>query len=289
MTNEYDLKGPPIQKDAASWLPPKFNLAVPTLAEIKSVGDPLADRFPFGKDLKGDLDELHELAKLRDDEAAVVGVFSGRKRLGVSKLLNLRPQPLGASYNRLRAADSAVIRTGRELAQWFEKETPGLANMHALNLLFANVPGYSPPRQAQIWATLNVAIYASLLAAWHYKWDDPATRNKPRPVEIDSTISELYAFGAISDGSGYCIPVRNPDGFPGTPRHPAYPSGHSTVGGAGSEVLTHYFPELKDELDKLADNAGLARMWAGIHFRADHEFGMALGRAVARLVLKTIT
>jgi hypothetical protein len=135
-----------------------------------------------------------------------------------------------------------------------------------------------------------MAVYAALLAAWHYKWVEPATRKKPRPVEVDPRITELYAFAVLPDGTGDGMPVQTADGFLGTPRHPTYPSGHSAVGGAASEVLSYkgHFPEFKDDFDNLADNSGLARMWAGIHFRPDHEFGIALGRAVAGLVLKQL-
>jgi hypothetical protein len=38
----------------------------------------------------------------------------------------------------------------------------------------------------------------------------------------------------------------------------------------------------------MADNIGLGRMWAGIHWRSDHVNGVALGRTVARLVLRQL-
>lgn len=38
----------------------------------------------------------------------------------------------------------------------------------------------------------------------------------------------------------------------------------------------------------MADNIGLGRLWAGIHWRSDHEAGAKLGRTVARLVLKQL-
>jgi len=133
------------------------------------------------------------------------------------------------------------------------------------NFLFATTPRYSPPRQAHIWAALNMAAYAALLAAWHYKWVEVATRKKPRPAEVDSPISELYAIAVLPGGTGDGMPEQNADGFPGTPRHPTYPSGHSAVGGAAIEVLSGkgHFAEFKDDFDNL-DNSGQAQ-WAGIH------------------------
>lgn len=298
----YSLPSPPpqVEPNAGKWLPsahqpgplPPPDLRVPTIAEVKQVGDPLYMQFPFPAEgsaaMAADLQELRDLAMLRDQPSAMVSTVAGRKRLPISRFLLLRPQPLGAVYNKLRAQDQPTIQTGRELARWFEKETPGLAHAHALNLLFSlGSPAFSPPKQAQIWAVLHVSIYAALLAAWHYKWDEPATCLKPRPVEIDQQLSVLYDFTVLPDGTGDGNPVTVPTtNWPGTPRHPSYPSGHSVVGGAASEALSSFFPAWKTEFDNLADNHGLARMWAGIHYRADHEFGIALGRAVAQLVIK---
>ena len=76
-----------------------------------------------------------------------------------------------------------------------------------------------------------------------------------------------------------------PPRSPGTPRHPAYPSGHSTTYAAGGELLAAFFPDLRAEFEQLADNAGVARLWAGIHYRSDHLWGMELGRCVAQHVI----
>ena len=137
---------------------------------------------------------------------------------------------------------------------------------------------------------LDVTIYSALIAAWHYKWasDRPCTVYRPRPWEVDSSLSILFdkcvkKTGCDDDGTR-TMPMPSP----GTPRHPSYPSGHSTVGGAGSEILEYFFPGEKTELDKLADNAGMARLWAGIHYRSDHEQGLKLGRSVARLVISQL-
>ena len=72
---------------------------------------------------------------------------------------------------------------------------------------------------------------------------------------------------------------------PGTPRHPAYPSGHSTYGAAASELLAWFFPDYREELNRLADNTGMGRLWAGIHYRSDHIQGRRLGRTVACMVI----
>jgi len=57
---------------------------------------------------------------------------------------------------------------------------------------------------------------------------------------------------------------------PGTPRHPAYPSGHSTYSAAAAFTLIAFFPQYAEDLLRLADNTGVARLWAGVHWRSDH-------------------
>jgi membrane-associated phospholipid phosphatase len=177
-----------------------------------------------------------------------------------------------------------VIQTGRELARWFEAETPGLDQRQALNYLLPQM-GWPPSRQARVWAALDVALYGALLAAWHFKWTDSRTSMRPRPIEVSQQISVLYNFQVNATGSADGDLRKAPQPSPGTPRHPAYPAGHSTVAGAGNTVLAYFFPDFTADFEDLADNAGMARLWAGIHYRSDHLFGLVLGRVVANLVI----
>jgi hypothetical protein len=75
---------------------------------------------------------------------------------------------------------------------------------------------------------------------------------------------------------------------PGTPRHPAYPSGHSTYSAAAAFTLIAFFPQYAEDLLRLADNTGVARLWAGVHWRSDHTFGQLVGRAVAELIINQL-
>jgi len=65
------------------------------------------------------------------------------------------------------------------------------------------------------------------------------------------------------------------------PPHPSYPSAHSCVSGAMTGTLIAAFPSERDRLEALAQEAGLSRVYGGIHFRFDSDAGIALGRAVA--------
>ena len=82
-----------------------------------------------------------------------------------------------------------------------------------------------------------------------------------------------------------------------TPPFPEYPSGHSTQSGAAAEVLTAFFGEnfafedathKKDALKPrqfksfwdAANEAGISRLYGGIHFRAAIERGLDQGRCI---------
>jgi len=71
----------------------------------------------------------------------------------------------------------------------------------------------------------------------------------------------------------------------GMPNHPSYPSGHSCLSSAAGEVLSAFFPEDRATLDAMVAEAGLSRMYAGIHYRFDIEAGQTLGRSVARFAI----
>jgi len=50
-------------------------------------------------------------------------------------------------------------------------------------------------------------------------------------------------------------------------------------------VLSTFFPEQRDHLNAMVAEAGLSRMYGGIHYGFDIEAGQALGRNVARFTI----
>lgn len=70
-----------------------------------------------------------------------------------------------------------------------------------------------------------------------------------------------------------------------TPNHPSHPAGHSTISATAEAILVHYFPENKKQWEDYAVEAGSSRIWGGIHFWADHEQGMKLGKRVGEAAL----
>jgi membrane-associated phospholipid phosphatase len=331
----YDLRGPQVEPEASYWLDCDIvnRCPVPRPITIDELNDKLSSLDPYPTTqvaLRRELEELIMLARLRDEPAILGHEPASRRepqqtRLPLSLFLQLRPQPLGAVINTARGDAFPVVNTGRELARYFESETPGLQFRHALNHMIREEM-WSPPRQAWVWAALDVTIYSALAAAWYIKWrGGPGVEFRPRPWECYPDLDVLFdrvtnstnsadgprrgfppgvqplpggppmQTGApvpgtpqtpeayVPDVPGLIVPPSQPT--PGTPRHPAYPSGHSTYSAAAARLLIEFFPRYSEELSRLADNTGLARLWAGVHWRSDHTFGQKVGTAVAELVI----
>jgi membrane-associated phospholipid phosphatase len=362
VVHEYLLGGPQVQPDASYWMYCS-KLHIVKIDELRAVtDDPNKKSFfpPYpdpctveGKaQTEKEFAELVDLAKRRDDPCSLVNAnVKGSElsypqicdfhntlpkaygfRAPISRLFNLHPSPLGAVLMN-RYPGEQIIRTGRGMARAVESETPGIFHRHALNYLMGT-RHWSPPRQALIWAALDVTIASALQAAWYYKWigrGTDLTARRERPSEYANrngiNFNVLYdrpdelnpAYNLCPDGRPCASGNLDPDGqnnnASGTPRHPAYPSGHSTFSGAASEFLKFFFgndpvPEfllaqntpgarkapqgapddrtIGEELDNMAENIGLGRMWAGVHWRSDHEAGRKLGRVVACLVLQQL-
>ena len=74
----------------------------------------------------------------------------------------------------------------------------------------------------------------------------------------------------------------------GLPNHPSYTSGHSCITAAYATVLADEFPQESTRLEAMTEEAGLARIYGGLHYTFDLLAGRELGRQVAysvRLVL----
>lgn len=69
----------------------------------------------------------------------------------------------------------------------------------------------------------------------------------------------------------------------GLPNHPSYPSSHSCTSGAAAMVIGTLYPSEKGRLDAMADEIGLSRLYAGIHYRFDITTGLQIGKNVGSL------
>jgi len=118
----------------------------------------------------------------------------------------------------------------------------------------------NPPQAARIYALLSVTQYDAVVACWDAKY----TYWAMRPFMYDKNLVTLFP----------------------TPNHPSYPAAHGCYSGATAAILGHLFPAEAAFITAKAEEAGMSRLWAGIHFRSDIETGLALGRAVAQKVIE---
>jgi hypothetical protein len=131
-------------------------------------------------------------------------------------------------------------------------------------------------KTADVLARLGIAMADAFIACWHAKYQYDLVR----PITYIRRIIDPKWESLMT-----------------TPPFPEYPSGHSTQSAAAAAVLTQLFGEnfgFKDATharDGLpprafmsfwaaANEAGISRLYGGIHFRAAIENGLAQGRCV---------
>ena len=66
-----------------------------------------------------------------------------------------------------------------------------------------------------------------------------------------------------------------------TAKTPAFPSGHTTQSVLVACVLGEKYPELKEELMKVADKVSLSRVVGGHHYPSDIKYGEMLGKWIS--------
>jgi membrane-associated phospholipid phosphatase len=177
-----------------------------------------------------------------------------------------------------------------ELALFWAGNTPLYWNQIAAYI--ASSRSLSLSENAHLLALLNVSMADAAIACWDSKYRYVFWR----------PITAIRAGDTDGNASTDPDPNWTPwlDFFPsGTPAHPEYPSGHSTVSGAAAFVLaaafgdntpftvtsdvrtgTRAFSSFSAAVAEIAD----ARVFGGIHFRISCVRGNTLGQAVADYV-----
>jgi hypothetical protein len=115
-------------------------------------------------------------------------------------------------------------------------------------------------RAARTMALLNSAMQDAGIACWDAKF----YYMLPRPTQVDPSIRTST----------------------GIPNFPSYTSGHSTFSAAAATVLAHLFPDHADEVDALAQEASVSRVYGGIHYRFDCTAGLVCGNAVGNFAVE---
>lgn len=108
-------------------------------------------------------------------------------------------------------------------------------------------------------AYLNVGMYDAFVSCWAAKYDYWTARPFQRIANLTPEIP--------------------------TPNFPGYPSGHSVISAVAGRVLGELFPNEQDQFRNMSVEAGLSRLWAGIHFKQDITNGMDQGNKIAEKVV----
>ncbi|MGZ8551096.1 MAG: phosphatase PAP2 family protein [Chitinophagaceae bacterium] len=119
---------------------------------------------------------------------------------------------------------------------------------------------FSEVRWARNMALLNMAEFDAAIVTW----DTKMNYFNPRPSQLDPRIKTLT----------------------GMPNFPSYISGHSTFSGAAATILGHIIPERKTAYEAMANEAALSRLFGGIHYRADCEVGLTVGKNVGNYAVQ---
>ena len=146
---------------------------------------------------------------------------------------------------------------------------------------------------AFFWAARNSAAMnalASELIVEHRRTEREAARilalaNMAGFDVVQACFDAKFAYYYIRPTQADPLNVKTIPGL-GLPNHPSYPSGHSCITAAFATVLANAFPSERAELEAMIEEAGLSRMYAGIHYRFDLVAGQELGRQVAGWVLE---
>jgi membrane-associated phospholipid phosphatase len=117
----------------------------------------------------------------------------------------------------------------------------------------------SEVRAARAFALLNMAMHDAGVGCWDAKY----FYYNPRPSQLDARIKTQI----------------------GIPNFPAYTSGHSTFSAAGAAIMSYLFSSGAANFSAMKDEAGISRLYGGIHYRADIDSGKVHGARIAGYTL----
>ena len=117
------------------------------------------------------------------------------------------------------------------------------------------------PMVARIYAALHVAMHDAAIVIMDAKYAYWGIR----PFQYDTKYEPLID----------------------TPPFPGYPSGHATASSTAATVLGHYFPGDANDFMKYAKECAESRFYAGIHFRADNETGLEIGKKFGEYAIES--
>ena len=187
-----------------------------------------------------------------------------------AEVVSLEPGPPPSTSSAEMKADLAAVKkttenlTREQLAialKWNDgagtSTPPGHWNAIAAD--HVRDASMSEVRAARTFALLNMAMHDVAVGCW----DTKMKNFNPRPSQLDPSIKTMI----------------------GLPNFPAYPSGHSTFSAAAATTLGAIFPQAAASFNAMADEAGLSRLYGGIHYPSDIDEGRAHGVRIGAWVV----
>jgi membrane-associated phospholipid phosphatase len=107
---------------------------------------------------------------------------------------------------------------------------------------------------------MGTATYDATLSAWDSKY----AYNRPRPFTASNKVKS-YAVGVES---------------------PSYPCEHSVVAGVAATLISHFYPALKDSVNRMAQRQMNSRIAAGVAYPSDTRAGFDLGKRIAEMEIE---
>ena len=171
--------------------------------------------------------------------------------------------PPACTSTQVRAEADVVKNFARTFttnskAFYYQSPEGSFTDFHTMlsRLLFEDQLDQNPPRAARAYAALAAVTFDTFIASNDSKY----TYWYLRPHMFDSGITPLF-------------PV---------PNFPSYPSNHSALSTARTEILAYFFPDRAAQLRAWGKEAGDSRIWAGIHYEMDNQAGVTMGKSIAQ-------
>jgi membrane-associated phospholipid phosphatase len=163
-----------------------------------------------------------------------------------------------ADLDELRRLSTSRTTAQADSARYWASEAPS-SRWEAFMQQEIDRRRLGPVRAARALALASVAQYDAMVACWGAKYSYWLLR----PITADATIGTVYS----------------------TPPFPSYPSGHSTLSTAASEVFAELFPDAAESYRAKAREASNSRVLGGVHYRFDAVAGEQLGLQVGAAVV----
>jgi hypothetical protein len=175
-----------------------------------------------------------------------------------------------------------ILSKGHTMLNYRQISPPG----HWVNItkIVAKQKQLSLQQSADIYMRVSLSLADAIIACWHTKY----TNSTIRPVTYINQ---------------YIDPAWKP--LIETPPFPEYTCGHSTLSAAASQTLATFFGDTVEFIDdtndpydlpirkfnsflKASEEAGISRMYGGIHFHPSCEAGRAQGLKTAALITRRL-